>query len=536
MILPLQTVDVSPRGVDPWLEAAAWAVLVAIIVASIALLAILRNRIYDAEQQRQLSSLRASEMRADPPTIPVRRGFDADQLRQDLLRVWKKGGPPRVRSVRGAIRELRAGLAASIPTAPPIVRNGIIEGMAIAVLGIAMMVPIRWINAAGDPVGTIAILQTHFGDVTPGVGPLETVLQYGVSAVLLTGVLFWQVWLLISILLVLGGIALLQLRSMRDDRWVGVATAAYGGLVAIGAVILVAKIGQAILEGYLMAWLRAWFPVGFVVTLMILGGGGWLLLRLLPGAFDELAAAIQTVGRSIALRGVLLSRGLSYAIVLLTALFLLAWIPTPDLWVRRISGVPMLTWPGVRYLVVIVVAAIVAGLLSRAAAWMWSQVKYRGVDPRSVRSEGITEVHLRPYELQDADGRKLFACRVDDRRLVHRTPDQLLDDVVDAVQGMHEAGHRRALTFSDYYGDRIDSGIVDETEVRKSLRGELKADIKSTIARGSGNPPKVDVGAVDNRLERRYPPDAIREVLADLHHRGEVSQLGGAYVYFGAER
>ena len=176
--------------------------------------------------------------------------------------------------------------------------------------------------------------------------------------------------------------------------------------------------------------------------------------------------------------------------------------------------------------------AVVTGLIVRGITWVYGQVRYRAIDPRDVRGNGLREVHVKPYTIEDASGETICACRGDRKRLAHRSVDDLLEDVLTAVRGLHQDGHHRELTFSDYFGECLDSGFVDEQKIRKMLRGELKADIKSTIARGEGNPPRVSEQSLDERLKRRYPSNAVPEMTYDLERRGEIARVGNEVIYY----
>ena len=346
MIPVAQTVDVSPRGADPWWELVAWLLLVLLLGSAITFLAILKYRVYDDEQRRQLSAIRASEIRASPPTIPVVRGFDRSTLEEDLRKYWIRDDPPRVYSVRSAIRELRAGVAATIPSAPPLIRNGVIEGAAIAAVGMLVYLPAAGIRDSLDLATIGTVLNTILRHVT-GVDHLETPLQDGpigailefVAAVaILSGRAVWNAWPLVAIALIVGGIVIYRYESTWNDRHTRLAAIGYGALLVTGGLILLAKVVIALLEGHFLEAMIALYPWGYLIGFGLAIVGTWLLARLFPEPFEELGAAIATIGRSFSLRTVLLSRSLPYAVVFLVAIVLLAWI-RPSIR-RSIAGSP----------------------------------------------------------------------------------------------------------------------------------------------------------------------------------------------------
>lgn len=536
-MIPLaQTVDVSPDAVGPWLETVAWVIFGLILAVTVVSLIMMRSEVYDRDQKRQLSSIRSSKIKAKRHRIPVRRGFDTDLVRRELRSVWSAGPAELdVLSIRDSIKRARSDIASALPTLPPMIRRGVIEGAAITLLAIVIYLPIDIVTSPTAVIGRVrSLISRPETGVSVPISRLQEVLPAEIADILLSAgdlsiaiamtalLLVWDWWFLVGLLLIASSIGILEHRA-RGGETSRLVTSSYVLLVVIGAIVLVGRTIDTLIDatsrGELLELAASIAIVVLLLTISIL----WILSRTRSEALTELSRAIETATRSITLRLVLVSRALPYATVGVVTIVLLAWIPSPD---------ETISWSMGRYLGIVISIAIGSGLLVRFAIWFWSQIRYRAVDRRDLGESGVPEVHLRPYTLEDRDGLEIYACDVDGRTLANRDVDDLLDDVTDAVASMHDRGHRRELTYSDYYGELIDRGIVDDESVRKSLRGEIKADIRSSIARSGGRPPRVDAELLKDKMRSRYPNDAFEEVLSELYRRGEVYRFDDELVYY----
>jgi hypothetical protein len=297
------TVDVAPQDVGQWQTTVSWVVLLLFVAIGLVLRAYLRYRWLGDDERRHLRAIRPAVVGLTWHSVAIRDDERTDERLQDgvdaVSNTTVDTGPG---PIRAGLSDLRAWLGERVPQLPPLAVRGAVEGLAILLLGALVTIPLsRWEQALSPPDLSVG------GGTTVGVDALQTALSAVgmvveltvpngdliVALALTTGILTFQTvtsyWLLIGLLLIVGGVATawLNAKTMDDltvvlypDRRGAILSALTWTVLVWAVAALPTVAGQAITRA-----------TGDPVY-SALGGGIGTFLGLLVGAYALLGAAL----------------------------------------------------------------------------------------------------------------------------------------------------------------------------------------------------------------------------------------------------